>query len=163
MATQVDNTLRQRMIDRLAARGERELPGLDGQFLAARRALDDDPDSYFTLELSDGEWVLEWTRARDQLGRLQRAGLERYAETVLATNSKALQDALQGPLSLLAAADLLDVPVDLIAAAVGDGSLPADSPKTAPTVSFADLLAWGNANGDRIGSWFQLDPTLEIG
>lgn len=150
------------MIARLAARGTSTVPGIDGQFLAARRALGQDPDTFFTLELSDGEWVLEWTRDRQALGRLPRAGLERYAEAVLAAKSNALNDALDGPLTLLAASELLDLPVDLVAAAVRDGSLPASASDDAGmTVSFADLLAWGNANGG--GAWFQLDPTLEIG
>ncbi len=163
MAAQVEGTLRQRMIARLADRGASELPGLDGQFLAARRSLDDDPDSYFTLELSDGEWVLEWTRDRGQLGRRQRAGLERYADAVLAAKVGALRDALQGPLTLLAASELLDLPVDLVAAAVANGSLPARAGDgSRMTVAFADLLDWGNANQDRLGGWFRLDPTLEI-
>jgi hypothetical protein len=149
------------MIARLAARGPGTLAGIDGQFLAARRALGEDPDAYFTLELSDGEWVLEWIRDRRALGRLPRAGLERYAEAVLAAKSKALNDALEGPLTMLSASELLDLPVDLVAAAVRDGSLPASkSDDAGMTVSFADLLAWGNANGG--GVWFRLDPTLDI-
>ena len=161
MTASTDTTLRDRMIARLAARGPSAPPGVDGQYLAARRALDDDPDSYFTLELSDGEWVLEWTRDRATLGRLPRAGLERYTEAVLAAKSKALNDALNGPLTLLAASELLDVPVDLVSAAVRNGALPAaPSEGSGETVSFADLLAWGNS-GAR-GQWFQLDPTLEI-
>lgn len=161
MTASSDATLRQRMISRLAARGPSAPPGVDGQYLAARRALDDDPDTYFTLELSDGEWVLEWTRDRQALGRLPRAGLERYAEAVLAAESEALNDALDSPLTLLAASDLLDLPVDLVAAAVRDGSLPARASEDAGmTVSFADLLDWGNSAG--ASSWFRLDPTLEI-
>ena len=122
MTSSADSSLRARMIARLAARGTSTVPGIDGQFLAARRALGEDPDAYFALELSDGEWVLEWTRDRQALGRLPRAGLERYAEAVLAAKSNALNDALEGPLTLLAASELLDLPVDLVAAAVRDGS-----------------------------------------
>lgn len=159
--TATESSLRGRMIARLAARGPSALPGIDGQFLAARRALGEDPDTYFVLELSDGEWVLEWTRDRQELGRLARAGLERYAEAVLAAKSDALSDALARPLTLLAASELLDLPVDLVAAAVRDDALPATaSDDSGMTVSFADLLAWGNASGDR--AWFRLDPTLEI-
>lgn len=161
MAASTDATLRELMISRLAARGPSTLPGVDGQFLAARRALGEDPDTYFTLELSDGEWVLEWTRDRQSLGRLPRAGLERYADAVLAAKSEALSNALEVPLTLLAAAELLDLPVDLVAAAVRDGSLSARASEDAGmTVSFADLLAWGNSAGG--SSWFGLDPTLEI-
>ena len=160
--TATDSSLRARMIARLAARGPDAPPGIDGQFLAARRALGEDPDTYFALELSDGEWVLEWTRDRESLGRLSRAGLERYAEAVLAAKSEALSDALAGPLTLLAASELLDVPVDLVGAAVSDGSLPASaSEDSGMTVSFADLLEWGNSAES--GPWFRLDPTLEIG
>lgn len=162
MCAATNATLRERMIARLAARGPGAPPGIDGQFLAARRVIGDDPDSYFTLELSDGEWVLEWTRDHRALGRLPRAGLERYAEAVLAAKAKALSDALDGPLTLLAASELLDLPVDLVAAAVRDGSLPATASDDAGmTVSFADLLAWGNAH--LTGPWFRLDPTLDIG
>ena len=162
MTSSADSSLRAMMIARLAARGPSALPGIDGQFLAARRALGEDPDTFFTLELSDGEWVLEWTRDRGALARLPRAGLERYAEAVLAAKSNALNEALAGPLTLLAASELLDLPVDLVAAAVRDGSLSASASDDAGmTVSFADLLAWGNANGG--GAWFRLDPTLELG
>lgn len=162
MTASTNATLRERMISRLAARGPSAPPGVDGQHLAARRALGDDPDTYFTLELSDGEWVLEWTRDRQALGRLPRAGLERYAEAVLAAKSQALNDALDAPLTLLAASELLDLPVDLVAAAVRDGSLSATASDGAGmTVSFADLLAWGNSAPG--SSWFRLDPTLEIG
>lgn len=162
MTLSTDATLRERMIARLAGRGPDAPPGIDGQFLAARRALGEDPDAYFALELSDGEWVLEWTRDRDGLGRLARAGLERYAEAVLAAKTEALNQALSEPLTLLAAADLLDLPVDLVAAAARDGSLPASASEgRGLTVGFADLLAWGNANAG--SQWFRLDPTLEIG
>ena len=164
MKNPTDATLRERMIARLAERGPAEMPGLDGQFLAARRVLGEDPDSYFALELSDGEWVLEWVRDRDTLARLARAGLERYAEAALAARSRALAEALNDPLPLLAASELLDLPVDIVAAAVRSGTLAAsESDGIGPTIAFVDLLAWGNAHGVGRSNWFQLDPTLEVG
>ena len=163
MGSNPPTNLRERMIARLAALVAAPLPGLDGQFLAARRALRHDPDDLFRLELSDGQWVLEWNQPPADLDRMARAALERYAEAALVARQASLQGRLGRPLGLSIAAQLLACPVDTVAGAIASGQLRGLDHGPAKDVTFVDLLAWGNDHPELIEGQVALDPVLVIG
>lgn len=162
MGSNPPTNLRERMIARLAELVAGPLPGLDGQFLAARRALGHDPDDLFRLELSDGQWVLEWSQPPADPGRAARAALERYAEATLIARQASLLGRLGRPMGLGIAAQLLDCPVDTVAGAIASGQLRALDHGPTKNVTFVDLLAWGNGHLKLIEGQVALDPVLVI-